>query len=135
MLITDGHHQEKQTALGDQHQTVGGCPHLLQTRQAGGGVEWSGERHQGDRGQRRQAEGGDAGREIGVLLLRRLAEQRGNDHERQREQSAQPDAVGQQVEQVNWLKQWRGLATRYAKRAVNYRAMVVIASIVIWLES
>lgn len=36
---------------------------------------------------------------------------------------------------VNQLKQWRGLATRYEKRAVNYRAMVVIASIAIWLDS
>jgi transposase len=32
---------------------------------------------------------------------------------------------------INRLKQWRGLATRYEKRAANYRAMVVIASIVI----
>lgn len=31
--------------------------------------------------------------------------------------------------------QWRGLATRYEKRAVDYRAMVVIASIVIWLQA
>jgi transposase len=36
---------------------------------------------------------------------------------------------------INRLKQWRGLATRYEKRAVNYRAMVVIASIAIWLPS
>ena len=36
---------------------------------------------------------------------------------------------------INRLKQWRGLATRYEKRAVNYQAMVVIASIVIWLDS
>ena len=36
---------------------------------------------------------------------------------------------------INRLKQWRGLATRYEKRAANYRAMVLIASIVIWLES
>lgn len=28
---------------------------------------------------------------------------------------------------VNRLKRWRGIATRYEKRAVNYRAMVVIA--------
>jgi transposase len=35
----------------------------------------------------------------------------------------------------NRLKQWRGLATRYEKRAVNYRALVVLASIVIWLDS
>lgn len=36
---------------------------------------------------------------------------------------------------INRLKQWCGLATRYEKRAVNYRAMVVVASLVIWLES
>jgi transposase len=36
---------------------------------------------------------------------------------------------------INRLKQWRGLATRYEKRAANYRALVVIASIVIWLDS
>jgi transposase len=36
---------------------------------------------------------------------------------------------------INRLKQWRGLATRYEKRALNYRAMVVIASIFIWLDS
>lgn len=36
---------------------------------------------------------------------------------------------------INRLKQWRGLATRFEKRAVNYRAMVVIAAIVIWLAS
>jgi transposase len=36
---------------------------------------------------------------------------------------------------INRLKQWRGLATRHGKRALNYRAMVVIASIVIWLQS
>lgn len=35
----------------------------------------------------------------------------------------------------NRLKQWRGLATRYEKRAVNYRAMVVLASIVLWLAT
>jgi transposase len=36
---------------------------------------------------------------------------------------------------INRLKQWRGLATRYEKRAANYRAMVVLASIVNWLDS
>jgi len=36
---------------------------------------------------------------------------------------------------MNRLKQWRGLATRYEKRAVNYRAMLVLVSIVLWLES
>jgi transposase len=34
---------------------------------------------------------------------------------------------------VNRLKQFRGIATRYEKRAVNYRAMAVIASLLIWL--
>jgi len=33
------------------------------------------------------------------------------------------------------LKQWRGIATRYEKRAVNYRATVVIARLMIWLVS
>ncbi|MBA3492367.1 MAG: IS5 family transposase [Rubrobacteraceae bacterium] len=36
---------------------------------------------------------------------------------------------------VNKLKQWRGIATRYEKRADNYRAMVVIASLMMWLPS
>jgi transposase len=36
---------------------------------------------------------------------------------------------------VNRLKQWRAIATRYEKRAVNYRAMVVIASLMMWLPS
>jgi transposase len=36
---------------------------------------------------------------------------------------------------INRLKQWRGLATRYEKRAVNYRAMLVLASSVLWLQS
>jgi transposase len=34
----------------------------------------------------------------------------------------------------NRLKQFRAVATRYDKRAVNYRAMVVIASLLLWLE-
>jgi transposase len=36
---------------------------------------------------------------------------------------------------VNQLKQWRAVATRYEKRAANYRAMVVIAALMIWLSS
>jgi transposase len=36
---------------------------------------------------------------------------------------------------VGKLKQWRSVATRYEKRAVNFRAMVVIASLMIWLSS
>jgi transposase len=34
----------------------------------------------------------------------------------------------------NRLKRWRGVATRYEKRAVNCRAMLVLVSIVLWLE-
>ncbi len=34
---------------------------------------------------------------------------------------------------VNRLKQWRGIATRFEKRAATYRAMVVIAATMIWL--
>jgi transposase len=34
---------------------------------------------------------------------------------------------------INKLKQWRGVATRYDKRAVNYRATVTIAALMIWL--
>lgn len=33
---------------------------------------------------------------------------------------------------VNKLKQWRGIATRYEKRACNYRAAVTVAALVIW---
>jgi transposase len=35
---------------------------------------------------------------------------------------------------IGKLQQWRGLATRFEKRAVNYRAMVVIASLLLWLR-
>lgn len=35
----------------------------------------------------------------------------------------------------NRLKQYRGLATRYAKRGHYYRAEIVIASIMIWLST
>jgi transposase len=35
---------------------------------------------------------------------------------------------------ISRLKHWRGLATRYEKRAANYRAMIVLAAITLWLE-
>ncbi len=34
---------------------------------------------------------------------------------------------------INRLKQWRRIATRYENRAANYRAMVTIAAILLWL--
>ena len=36
---------------------------------------------------------------------------------------------------VNRLKQWRGIATRYGKRASNYRAKAAIAALMVWLTS
>jgi transposase len=36
---------------------------------------------------------------------------------------------------VNRLEQRRGIATRYEKRAINYRAAVVIAPPMIWLTT
>ena len=36
---------------------------------------------------------------------------------------------------INRLKQWRGLATRFEKRAANYRAFVVIAALLLWLPT
>ncbi len=34
---------------------------------------------------------------------------------------------------INRLKQYRRIATRYEKRAANYRAMLTIAAIMLWL--
>ena len=34
---------------------------------------------------------------------------------------------------INRLKQWRRIATRYEKRAANYRAFLVVAAILMWL--
>ncbi len=36
---------------------------------------------------------------------------------------------------INRLKRWRRIATRYEKRAANYRAMLTIAAILLWLEA
>lgn len=36
---------------------------------------------------------------------------------------------------IHTRKQWRGVATRYDKRAVNYRATVTIAALMLWLSS
>ncbi len=33
---------------------------------------------------------------------------------------------------INRLKQWRRIATRYEKRAANYRAMLTVATILLW---
>jgi transposase len=33
------------------------------------------------------------------------------------------------------LKQWRGLATRYDKHAINYRGAVILNTILVWLDA
>ncbi len=35
----------------------------------------------------------------------------------------------------NRLKQWRGIAARYDKTAINYRAGILLASVIIWLTT
>jgi transposase len=35
----------------------------------------------------------------------------------------------------NRFKQWRALATRYDKKALNYRAGIVLASVILWLKT
>jgi transposase len=35
----------------------------------------------------------------------------------------------------NRLKQWRAVATRYDKRAANYRAGVVLAALILWMPT
>ena len=36
---------------------------------------------------------------------------------------------------INRLKQWRGIATRYDKRAHNYRSGVLLAALVLWTRT
>ncbi len=36
---------------------------------------------------------------------------------------------------VNTLKQWRAIATRYEKRAANYRAAFLVAALMLWLAT
>jgi transposase len=31
--------------------------------------------------------------------------------------------------------QWRGIATRYDKKAINYRAGIVLAGVILWLRT
>ena len=40
-----------------------------------------------------------------------------------------------QVSVINKTKQWRGLATRYDKLAITYRAADVIFTILTWLRT
>ena len=51
-------------------------------------------------------------------------------------QRPRPDSKNRNVVEraFNHPKNWRCLATRYAKRALGYRGGVVLASIVLWLS-
>jgi transposase len=66
-------------------------------------------------------------RGIGVVIARQKRERRVRfDKEAYRQRNV--------VERlVNRLKQFRRIATRYEKRAVNYLAMLTIAAITLWL--
>ena len=59
---------------------------------------------------------------------RRSARRPGLDREAYRRRNVVERCVGK-------LKQWRSVATRYEKRVVNFRAMVIIASLMGWLSS
>lgn len=67
-------------------------------------------------------------RGIGAVIARKDNEQRAGhfDKEAYRQRNV--------VERlINRLKQFRRVATRYEKRAVNYRAMLTLAAIVLWI--
>ena len=69
------------------------------------------------------------GRGIGAVIARQKNEKRragGFDKEAYRERNVVERAI-------NRLKQFRRVATRYEKRAVNYKAMLTIAAVVLWL--
>ncbi len=68
-------------------------------------------------------------RGIGAVIARQKNEKRragGFDKEAYRERNVVERAI-------NRLKQFRRVATRYEKRAVNYKAMLTIAAVVLWL--
>ncbi len=70
------------------------------------------------------------GRGIGAVIARQKNEKRVGvrfDKEAYRERN---DVVERTI---NRLKQFRRVATRYEKRAVNYKAMLIIAAVVLWL--
>src|SRR6185295_13576981 len=46
-----------------------------------------------------------------------------------------PERIDQIERRFNRLKQFRALATRYAKRVAYYRSEIVIAAIVLWLRA
>ena len=66
-------------------------------------------------------------RDIDVVIPRRPNERRGAlDNERYRDRN--------RVERlINRLKQFRRVATRYEKRAINYLGMLTVAAIILWL--
>ncbi len=66
-------------------------------------------------------------RGIGVVIARQDNEKRRGSFDK--EAYRQRNVVERLI---NRLKQFRRVATRYEKRAANYKAMLVIAAIVLW---
>lgn len=66
-------------------------------------------------------------RGIGVVIARQDNEKRRGSFDK--EAYRQRNVVERLI---NRLKQFRRVATRYEKRAVNYKAMLTIAAIVLW---
>jgi transposase len=67
-------------------------------------------------------------RNIGAVIARRDNERRGKE-EFDKEAYRKRNLVERLI---NRLKQFRRVATRYEKRAKNYRAMLTLAAIVLW---
>ena len=81
-------------------------------------------------------------RELRRRQIRHVIPQRRDQRQRRQGKPGRPplfDAVAYKrrnvVERcVARLKQFRALATRYEKRAANYRALVVLAALLLWLR-
>ena len=70
------------------------------------------------------------GRGIGAVIARQKNEKRVGVRFDKEAYCERNDVVERTI---NRLKQFRRVATRYEKRAVNYKAMLIIAAVVLWL--
>jgi transposase len=72
-----------------------------------------------------------------VLFVDRSGNRRGKRHEQQCHEavfSARRTAGVSNAHKFHRLKGWRGIATRYAKRASSYRAVVQIRCLFLWAK-
>jgi transposase len=121
LLLTAGQRHEQTTfeplmERGAVKRARGGCPRMRPDRVAG------------DKGcSSRKIRRYLRRRHIGVVIPHKNRERRGRfDKAAYRQRNV--------VERlINRLKQFRRVATRYEKRAVNYLAMLTIAAILLWL--